>query len=84
MERLIIVSYPHARPQEPAHNIKEIQMKQYIQTKLTEPTSYAGVLLSLSSLIPVTPATWHPYIYAIQTALGIALFFYTEHKKGNI
>ena len=51
--------------------------------KLKEPTSQAGVAtISLTSLIPVTPLSWHPYIYAAQVLLGLALIIYKE-VKGN-
>ena len=55
-----------------------------MKQKLQEPTTQAGLsLVSLTSLITVTPATWHPYIYALQALLGIALVIYREYKESK-
>ena len=55
-----------------------------MKQKLQEPTTQAGLsLVSLTSIIQVTPATWHPYIYALQALLGIALVIYREYKESK-
>ena len=55
-----------------------------MKQKLQEPTTQAGLsLISLTSLIPVTPASWHPYIYALQALLGILLVIYNEYKESK-
>lgn len=55
-----------------------------MKQKLQEPTTKAGLsLISLTSLIPVTPASWHPYIYALQALLGVALIIYKEYKESK-
>ena len=55
-----------------------------MKQKLQEPTTQAGLgLISLTSLIPVTPITWHPYIYVLQALLGILLVIYNEYKESK-